>query len=621
MGIDGTRLKEEMKGTTRIFGRKEEIQVAFSGSEARVDGDVVVLPDIEGADIDNTQASVMRGFVDHHSGVSKYADTHLIKSVSGKSSQISTILQSIEDPRIDKQRVEDYVGSRQHISDAVTAMCDSFVASQKDTDVNDEGVDWRAYVPMAIATLGRKKSGLTADLDAVKSSLPDKAIETFEKFEDRVEAADTTLKSLKLAVDIAKYLKIDIPPEVKQMAGDGGGGDERKQDPDEPVEDMGDVPYEDDPDMIPADMAAGINFNPDMSKKASREYKEFFDQDVHIPINVAVKYGMKAYRNTDVGSRLRRLSMSDYSYEPDEVPWLGDNPHNRGNNFANTILGNAAGHVGRTRIALESMLFAKLDRTWEGAKMDGRLDQKRLAAAAGGAPHVFKHRAAVNEVDAAVMILVDLSGSMGGSKEKMAAECTLLISESLNKLKVPFAVWGFNTRFELKIENVEQIPPDIRASLDPSVVSKMVGSGICSGMRHGKDNHMRLKPTSIYHYKEFSDSYIDTRPSIALIADSAGGDNHDSAAVYHSYRNLLSRSEKKRLLLVLSDGQPYCSGLPSTPQLKKMVQRIEADKSVKTLAIGICSDAPAHFYTNHAVVHELSDLPKKALIELGRMIK
>ena len=71
----------------------------------------------------------------------------------------------------------------------------------------------------------------------------------------------------------------------------------------------------------------------------------------------------------------------------------------------------------------------------------------------------------------------------------------------------------------------------------------------------------------------------------------------------------------------MSDGQPCCNGIPAGSQLKKMVARVEADRSVKTLAIGICSEAPEHFYTNASVVHNLHDLPNKALIELGKMIK
>lgn len=596
MGINGTRLKEEMKGTTRIFGRKEEIQVAFSGNQARVDGDVVVLPDIEGADIDSRQASVMRGFVDHHSGVSKYSDTHLIQAIGGKSEQISTLLQSIEDPRIDKQRVSDYVGSRQHISDAVDAMCDSFLKSQEEIDVTSEDVDWRSYVPMAIATLGRKYTGLTADFDKVKEKLPEAAVDMFERYAGEIAACDTTLKSLKLAVKLAKEMDLDIPPEVKRIAGEEEGGSEGGHEgEDGKVKKWENPATETDPSMIAPDMAAAINFDPDLTTKVTG-YKEFYEQDVHIPINIAVKQGKAAYKKTDVGRRITRLMLSEYSYEDAHVRMLEGNPHDEGRLAANGLLEKSLGIAGVTRIRLESMLFAKMDRTWTGAQQDGRLDQKRLASAARAAPNVFKHRAAVNEVDAAVHVLVDLSGSMGGSKERMAAQCTLLISECLNKLKVPFAVWGFNTLYELNIENASQIPPDMRTSVDPLIVKRMIGKTIASQFKHS--DKMRLKPTSIYHFKDFNDSYLDTRSAIALISKGAGGDNHDAAALYHSYRNIRDRPEKKKVLLVLSDGQPCCNGIPAGSQLKKMVSRVERDRSVQTLAIGICSSAPEHFYTN-----------------------
>jgi cobalamin biosynthesis protein CobT len=625
--IKGTRLKEEMKGVTRTLGRRSEIQVAFAGKEARVDGDVVVLPDIEGADIDPRDASVMRGFVDHHSGVAKYSDTHLIKSVNQRSSNIGMIMQSIEDPRIDAQRVSDYVGSRQHISDAVDAMCEAFAASQKDVDFSDEAVDWRNYVPMAIATQGRKDTGLVADTESVKTSLPDEALDTFEKFSSNIKACKSTLDSLKVAVKIAKDIGLDVPEDIKNMAEDGKPipGDGVPSDSDYGDGDTRDAdakPY--DGDMIAPDMAAAINFTPDAT--AIKEYKEFFDQDVHLPFNKGMKKGPTWFKNSEFGKRLCFIGRgTDYdygSYESSMMERLSNTmEHNRAVHIANTLLSEAGPVVGQTRTKLESMLFAQLDRSWEGAKLDGRLDQKRLAMAASGMPQVFKHRASVNEIDAAVQLLVDLSGSMGGSKERMAALCTLTISESLNKLKVPFSVWGFNTLYDLKVNGVGDIPADIRASVDPKTIASMVGSSISTLMYEGRVANMRLKPSTIYHYKDFNDSYLETRPSIAMISEHAGGDNHDAAAVYHAYQNLRRRTEKRRLLIILSDGQPSCGHIPASSQLHKLVPRIEADRSINVLAIGIQSDAPREYYKNSTVVNKLNELPSVALKELGSMLK
>jgi cobalamin biosynthesis protein CobT len=622
--IKGTSLKEEMKGVTRTLGRKSEIQVAFAGREARVDGDVVVLPDIEGAEIDQRDASVMRGFVDHHSGVAKYSDTHLIKAVNEKSSNIGMIMQSIEDPRIDAQRVADYVGSRQHISDAVDAMCDAFRESQKGVDFSDEDVDWRNYVPMAIATQGRKDTGLVSDLDSVKTSLPDESLDTFNKFSTNIKACKSTLDSLKVAVKIAKDIGLDIPEDIKNMADDGqpipGSGEGGDAD----AEAYGDIDKPYDGDMIAPDMAAAINFEPDDS--VIKEYKEFFEQDVHIPFNTGMRKGAKWFESSEVGKRLTYIGRGtdhDYgSYENRAMERLTRGmDHTAAVHVANSLLHQAGPVVGQTRTKLESMLFAQLDRTWEGAKLDGRLDQKRLAMAAQGMPQVFKHRASVNEIDAAVQILVDLSGSMGGSKEQMAALCTLAISESLNKLKVPFSVWGFNTLYDLKVKGVGDIPADIRASVDPSMIAKMIGGCISTQMYEGKRMGMRLKPTTLYHYKDFNDSYLETRPAIAMISQHAGGDNHDAAAVYHSYMNLRRRTEKRRLLIILSDGQPSCGAISAASQLSKLVPRIEADKSINTLAIGIQSDAPRHYYKNSTVVNELNQLPTVALKELSAMLR
>ena len=61
---------------------------------------------------------------------------------------------------------------------------------------------------------------------------------------------------------------------------------------------------------------------------------------------------------------------------------------------------------------------------------------------------VFKAREDVREMDTAVSLLVDLSGSMGdGGKIQMAAQATVALAEALEGTGVTYNVVGFHNDF------------------------------------------------------------------------------------------------------------------------------------------------------------------------------
>lgn len=634
--VKGTKLKEEMKGTTKIFGRKDEIEVAFSGDSARVDGNLVVLPDIEGADLTTKQASVMRGFVDHESGVAKYSDTSLLQFVEKKSGDIGTIMSAIEDPRIDKQRIKEYVGARQNISDAVDSMCDSFSDGLKGLDTSDPDFDWRAYVGMAIATLGRRNTGLVCNIDRMRDILPQEAIDKYDEYESEIENASTTLQSLKLAVKIAKDLNLEIPEEIQEAAG-GGGDMSGPSDGDEDGEGgsrEGAKAADDDPEpikggILPTNLSQAIHF--DVDKSSNGEYGEVFEQDVHLPVNLMVRGRLSNLFKTN--DTMQRLSSWGKSGTNAGKFYLEDTyssqPFEYGNRLFNDIMRHTGPSVALTRKKLEALLFSQLDRSWDGGKLDGKLDQRRLTLASRGVPNVFKHRAARKEIDAAVTLLIDLSGSMGDNKQFVAACCAIALSESLHKLSVPFCVMGFNTLYDLDIKNLSHIIPEHKALMDANQRAWLINKSI-SDIHYNRErdesieklrrSRVRFLPASIYHFKDFTDSYLDTRQSISLIARSAAGANHDAAGLYHAYKETIKRSEKKRVVIVLSDGQPSASGIPAHNQLLKLTKRIEEEKAVELMGIGICDKSVKSYYRRWAVVNDVEELPTKALTSLQKII-
>ena len=77
----------------------------------------------------------------------------------------------------------------------------------------------------------------------------------------------------------------------------------------------------------------------------------------------------------------------------------------------------------------------------------GKLDQARLSRIALDSPgfqdRVFKNKISNTVLDAAVTVLVDMSGSMSGDKVFFACEATVLLNDVFKVLQVPLEIIGF----------------------------------------------------------------------------------------------------------------------------------------------------------------------------------
>jgi cobalamin biosynthesis protein CobT len=75
-----------------------------------------------------------------------------------------------------------------------------------------------------------------------------------------------------------------------------------------------------------------------------------------------------------------------------------------------------------------------------------------------------------------------------------------------------------------------------------------------------------------------------------------------------AFRDIMARKEKRKILVVLSDGMPCSDRAGSTDKyLKDAVKYVESSP-VELYAIGIESRSVKHFYSNFEVLSRVSDL-------------
>lgn len=180
---------------------------------------------------------------------------------------------------------------------------------------------------------------------------------------------------------------------------------------------------------------------------------------------------------------------------------------------------------------------------------------------------LFKHQVKSNVLDTCVQIICDASGSMAGDKFCHAACASALLSNTIgNILHIPVEVLAFS-------EN------------------RGVGS-------------------DMFVLRNFDDKLVSNATLVDRFSDVTGymSGNADGEAVMFGYNRIAKRKEKRKLIIVLSDGSPACSRPGIVDYTAKVVKNIENSKRVDIVGIGIQDTNVTRFYKQNQVLHKIEDL-------------
>jgi len=210
---------------------------------------------------------------------------------------------------------------------------------------------------------------------------------------------------------------------------------------------------------------------------------------------------------------------------------------------------------------------------YRGGKKKGKINKRSIASITTGNDRIFRTKEQANTLDTSVMVLLDCSGSMHGTVYETGAASCVMLSECLQKLNVPVCVRGFTTCY--------------------------------SG---GRSN-------LIYEFKEFGERVEESKLVHRLSAQSVDlSGNADAEALLDSFEKLRVQKQKRKILIVLSDGSPADGNNPHV-FLKEVASTIEDKSEVELYAIGIQTDAPKRYYKNYKIVDKVSEL-EATLLEL-----
>ena len=249
----------------------------------------------------------------------------------------------------------------------------------------------------------------------------------------------------------------------------------------------------------------------------------------------------------------------------------------------------AAMGVNLTRLAreLRALLARPVPDGWDGGQEEGLIDGRRLAqlVASPTERRLFRTEHLEPRADCVVTVLLDCSGSMKQHAETVGALVDVWV-RALEMAGVASEVLGFTT-------------------------------GAWNGGRAQRDwaragrprNPGRLNEVQHLVFKDADTPWRRSKPAMAaLLKADLFREGVDGEAVLWATRRLDSRTEARKLLLVVSDGSPMDSATSLANDtfyldhhLRDVVQAVESRGDVEVFGVGVALDLSPYYSRSHVL--------------------
>lgn len=256
---------------------------------------------------------------------------------------------------------------------------------------------------------------------------------------------------------------------------------------------------------------------------------------------------------------------------------------------------------------LQRRLMAQQQRQWLFDVDEGILDPARLArvVTTPGSPLSFKLEKDTDFRDTVVTLLIDNSGSMRGRPITIAALSTDIMAQTLERCGVKVEVLGFTTT---AWKGGKSRDAWVAANRPPQ-------PGRLNDIRH-------------IIYKAADAPWRRARPNIGImLKEGLLKENIDGEAILWAHNRLAMRPERRKILMVISDGAPVDDSTLSAnsssyleEDLKRAIAWIEKRGMIELCAIGIGHDV-TRYYKRAVTIRDVEDLGSTMTAELADLFE
>lgn len=217
---------------------------------------------------------------------------------------------------------------------------------------------------------------------------------------------------------------------------------------------------------------------------------------------------------------------------------------------------------------------------WKGGRMDGRIDDKRLASVVTGNIEIYRKKIVAPKIDTAVSILIDCSGSMA-SKLDVCQQLGLVMQAAFQGTPIKFEILGYTT------SDNANLPPHLQ---------------VMAAAVHKKTGKDAVRSIALYEFSGFDSPYLETLRSIGNMKKPARSGTPTGDAILMAHQRLSARKERRHVMFVLTDGIP-----DNASECKKAVKATERH-GCSVLGIGIGTNSIKKGFTNSVVINNVSDI-------------
>ncbi|MCT6842897.1 MAG: cobaltochelatase subunit CobT [Commensalibacter sp.] len=254
---------------------------------------------------------------------------------------------------------------------------------------------------------------------------------------------------------------------------------------------------------------------------------------------------------------------------------------------------------------LQRKLMSQQIRSWNFDQEEGLLDASKLTRIITNPTNSlsFKQEKSTCFKDTIVTLLIDNSGSMRGRPISIAAMCGDILARTLERCSVKVEILGFTTQTWKGGRSREKWLADKRPQ----------NPGRLNDLRH-------------IIYKAADQPWRRAKRNLGLmLKDGLLKENIDGEALFWAWQRLKTRVEKRKILMVISDGAPVDDSTLSTNgseylenHLKRMIRKIENRAEIELVAIGIGHDV-TRYYKHAVTITKAEELGGTMIHELTKL--
>ncbi len=566
--------KRALLHTTRALSSQSDVEVAFGGEHAHVQGRSARIP-LPARNIDPDTAALARGEGDAAALRLAHHNSEAHQRLAPKGAEARAIFSALENARCEA------IGAL-----ALKGVGDNLAASLEKV-IGDKGYDSlnakdASSLSDAAALLVRERitgrkppDAAAAIMEAWRTDLEEQAGASLDALANANSLDDQTAFA-KLARAFIRDLDIDDDDQGDQPSDEKQDSDESEDDSDNQNDEADDNPGADE---MPDDTGTGDAEDGD-ADLSDQEMDSNFEEDDGAAENAKIS-SLRTKFEGDTGDTYKPFT-TEFDEIAEAVDLCDPEELQRLRRSLDRQLENLHAIVARLANKLQRKLMAQQNRSWSFDLDEGVLDAARLARVVADPmqPLSFKMEQEQDFRDTVVTLLIDNSGSMRGRPITIAAICADILARTLERCGVKVEILGFTTR----------------AWKGGKAREKWVEDG-----RPAKPG--RLNDLRHVIYKPADAPWRRSRTSLGLMMkEGLLKENIDGEALMWAHNRLLGRPESRRIMMVISDGAPVDDTTSSANggaylerHLREVIHHIENRSPVELLAIGIGHDVTRYY--------------------------